>query len=69
MKIYSTPKSIADIEDRIVRLYQEGVSISQLAIRFHLTNQGIRYVLTKRKVLRYTLKRKNPACGMNVSPN
>jgi len=66
MKLYSTRKSIADIEDRIVRLYQEGVSIPQLAIRCHLTNQGIRYVLIKRKVLRYTLKRKTAECGINA---
>jgi len=55
--------------EKIVRLYQEGVSIPQLALRFRLTNQGIRYVLMQRKVLRLTYakpKRKNTICGINA---
>jgi Mor family transcriptional regulator len=50
---------------RIVVLYDEGngLSIAQLAARFQLSNQAIRYALMRNGVL---AKRKNPACGINV---
>jgi hypothetical protein len=51
--------------NRIVRLYQQDVTIPQLAIRFQLTNEGIRDGLERNGALR---KRK-PACGKNASTN
>ena len=51
--------------DRIVHAYEIGTTIPELAIRFRLTNQAIRYVLTKRNVL----KKGKPKCGLNASTN
>jgi hypothetical protein len=51
--------------NRIVRLYQQDVTIPQLAIRFQLTNDGIRDGLERKGVLR---KRKT-ACGKERSTN
>jgi hypothetical protein len=42
--------------NRIVRLYQQGVTISQLSVRFELTDAGIRDGLKRAGILR---KRKN----------
>lgn len=51
--------------DRIVHAYEIGATIPELALRFRLTNQAIRYVLTKRNVL----KKGKQKCGVNASTN
>jgi hypothetical protein len=53
--------------NRIAYLYGEGVTIPQLALRFNLTNQAIRYVLIKRNLLRK--RRRKNQCGVNASAN
>jgi hypothetical protein len=60
---YIPPVSQTDKWDRITHLYHLGATIPELALRFKLTNQAIRYVLTKRNVLR----KKENKCGVSVS--
>jgi Zn-dependent peptidase ImmA (M78 family) len=57
-----------DDRRKIGRLYEEdSVKIPQLATRFAVSNQAIRYVLAELKLLR--TKRKTQKCGASASTN
>jgi hypothetical protein len=56
----TTPRDNEQL-NRILRLYQQGLSVPQLAARFEITTQGIRDVLMRNGVLR--LRKRKPACG------
>jgi len=49
---------------KVVRLYSSGeVTITQLALRFQLTYEGIRYILRQRGVLEPSGQLKRKRCG------